>query len=146
MLGEPTDIPTDMGSDSLGRYLVLKIRATFSFVKIVLSKSHEKFSGAVLDTGAEKKLIFSKQGRAYCKTFNIPFELNRSDSAFAFGKHVAKSIDKIRIIVQTRTKDIRLCIDVIPNDIPLLVGLDILNECQWNVLPVQNQLQFVSER
>ena len=105
----------------------------------------ELFKGAVMETGAQKSVIGMKQASAYCRYQKFDFPSVSSRAKFRFGVTVLPSGTMLHLFFATpgRLKIIR--VDIVDANIPLLIGLDILDEYSWNVLSVQNQLHSVTE-
>ena len=103
------------------------------------------FHGGAVDTGAQKAVIGLSQAKAYCSEIRINFQPIRSETRFRFGVGRSKSIGKIPIIVPTPETFFTVWVDVIPEDIPFLIGLDILDKYSLQLLSVHNELECVRE-
>lgn len=91
--------------------------------------STKRFEGACLDGGATRSVIGKRQALAYCRTFCQEFRLRPSDVTFIFGNGSSDSLGKIDIRLPTpQGTFIPLSIDVVSADIPLLLGLDIMDK------------------
>jgi hypothetical protein len=103
------------------------------------------FSGAVLDTGAQMTVIGMEQAKGYCKESGKMFSLLPSRSRFKFGASSERSLGKISIEIPTPGSPIHINCDVVKSDVPLLIGLDILDKYGLNVLSVEGLLQSTTE-
>ena len=99
------------------------------------------FHGGAVDTGAQKAFIGLSQAQAYCTEIGINFQPIRAEARFRFGVGRSKSIGKIPIIVPTPETFFTVWVDAIPEDIPFLVGLYILDKYSLQVLSVHNELE-----
>ena len=105
----------------------------------------DEFRGALLDTGVQKSVIGEKQAKLYCAAAVIPFKLSVSKSRFSFGAGNARSMGCITILVVTPGSVLRIHVDVIKNNIPFLIGLDVLDHYGLQVLTVENMIDSVKE-
>jgi hypothetical protein len=104
------------------------------------------FIGAVLDTGAQKSVIGLTQAQAYCREHDAQIRTPgsaKSRSSFKFGSHVHRSVGTVSISIPTPKNLLIHNVDVIDLGIPLLLGLDFLDEHSFNPLSVQNNLWCV---
>ncbi len=94
-----------------------------------------------MDTGAQTTVIGYKQARAYCRFMGVKFKLKRSDKRYLFGDDKQNSMGKITIrIPLVDDKVIQIEVDVVQANVPLLIGLDILDKYQMYVNTVTNNL------
>lgn len=100
-----------------------------------------KFNGACIDTGAQKTVIGKKQARAYCQSQGMTMRLQKSQTAFKFGNGKHDSLGMIPIRIPTINGDISLEVDVVQPDVPLLLGLDVLDREQIVPDNVENILE-----
>lgn len=117
---------------------------TNSFKRSKKIKKTDKiqFQGACIDTGAQNTVIGRRQALAICQSQGTKLKLSKSSTTFRFGngRHNSLGILKIRI----PTKDggfIDIDADVVQPDVPLLIGIDILNREQLVPDNVNNRLQ-----
>ena len=103
------------------------------------------FHGGAVDTGAQKAVIGLAQAKAYCREIGIEFKPVRSVTRFRFGVGRSRSLGKIPIVIPTPQTFLTVWVDVIPEDIPFLIGLDILDKYSLQVLSVHNELECVRE-
>ena len=82
-----------------------------------------------METGAQSSVIGLKQAKAYCHHTGIELEFLKSDRSFRFANMTSKSLGKppIRVPVPNLAF-IEQLVDVVDADIPLLLGLDVLDE------------------
>jgi len=86
-----------------------------------------KFKGAVIDTGAARSCIGKKQAVAYAGTIGHVPKLSKTNLSFRFGDKVEKSCGAILIKLPIGNGMlIEFYCDIVPANIPLLLGLDIL--------------------
>jgi hypothetical protein len=87
-----------------------------------------------LDTGAQKAVIGRIKAECFSREnnflFNIALQRDATRPRFKFGSKVSNSIGliQIHIPVPGPTKHIKLLVDVVDLDIPLLLGLDFLDK------------------
>ena len=99
------------------------------------------FFGACLDTGAQLSVVGKKQAQAYCKATRSRFNLQRSTMTFKFGDTVHKSLGLLTFhIAVPKISVIRTTVNVVNADVPLLLGLDWLDEHKLVIDNVQNRL------
>lgn len=101
----------------------------FNTVQSNQKKDCNQFLGICLDTGAQKSVFGSKQASAYLKLARTDFSPKPSRYAFRFGDGFYKSLGTISVLVPTPNgKCLEMCIDVVEANVPMLVGLDILDK------------------
>ena len=96
---------------------------------ILLSSKSAVFEGLCLDIGAQQSVCGYEQAMAYCKKNNRQLKLQESPRRFQFGDGIHKSMGTF--IVRLPTPDgsyIRFEMDVIKINIPMLLGLDLLDQ------------------
>lgn len=92
-------------------------------------KPIREFDGACVDTGAEQSVIGKSQAKAYCRQHKISFKLYPSSTTFKFGDGCYTSKGKLHIRIPTPTGSfIEANLDVVSANVPLLIGLDILDQ------------------
>ena len=98
------------------------------YISEILSSSSNEFKGACLDIGAEKSVIGRKQAMAYCKFTGCKFKHKPSRTFFRFGDGCFSSIGIIPVRIPCPDGSfIHFNIDVVQEDVPMLIGLDILD-------------------
>lgn len=99
------------------------------------------WQGACLDAGAQRIVIGERQARAYCKYVGCKFKLQASRTVFRFGVDRQKSLGILSIRVPVPDGSMMvLNVDVVPVDVPFLIGLDILDKFKLIVNTVDNTL------
>lgn len=89
----------------------------------------DKFLGACCDTGASKCVIGRHQARLYCNATDIPYNPSHSTTKFRFGNGVQKSLGTIPVRIPAPIGSVLLRhVDVVAADVPLLIGLDFLDD------------------
>lgn len=102
-----------------------------------------EFEGACIDIGAPRSLIGLKQPKAYCRAQGILLRTTHSRNTYSFGPYLTPSIGKMRILLPTKDSNIRVQVDVVPEDILFLVGLDIMAFYGLQPLAVGRKLHSV---
>ena len=110
-----------------------------------LNGEHDGFQGGALDTGAQRSVAGMKQATAYCDEVGIDFNPVPSRTIFRFGKGRSTSLGRIPFIISTPQNMLTIWVDVVQQDIPLLIGLDVLDKYSLQVLSVLNELECVRE-
>lgn len=99
------------------------------------------FEGECVDTGAQKSFCGLAQARVYCLARNKPFYLTPSPYSFKFGDGVRTSVGRMEVRMRVREGFyLPFQIDVVDADVPLLIGLDLLDLHQLIVDKVDNVL------
>jgi hypothetical protein len=104
------------------------------------------FIGAVLDTGAQKSVIGLTQAQAYCREHDAQIRtpgLAKFRLSFKFGSHIHRSVGMVSISIATPEILLIHNVNVIDLGIPLLLGLELLDEHSLNPLRVQSNLWCV---
>jgi hypothetical protein len=107
------------------------------------------FIGAVLDTGAQRSVIGLTQAQAYCREHDAQIRtpgLAKFWSSFKFGSHIHRSVGMVIISIPTPNNLLIHNVDVIDLGIPLLLGLNFLDEHYLKPLRVHNNLWCVDEK
>lgn len=87
------------------------------------------FEGACADTGAQKSVCGLAQAKAYCRARRRPFKLLPSPYSYKFGDGVRTSMGMLQVRLHIQQGFfLSFWIDVVDADIPLLLGLDLLDE------------------
>ncbi len=88
-----------------------------------------QFQGICLDTGAQKSVVGKKQAAAYAALMKVRLETKASNFAFKFGDGCYKSLGTIPVrIPKPNNGYIEVRIDIVDADIPMIIGLDILDK------------------
>jgi hypothetical protein len=103
-----------------------------------------KFLGAAIDTGAERSVIGWKQATMYCKSTRTDMDLLPSNRLFKFGDQACRSMGSLNLKIPIPTGVLDLYVDVMEPDIPLLVGLDLMDKHRLQFLSVSNELEHIS--
>jgi hypothetical protein len=85
------------------------------------------------------------QAKAYCAENSIPFAPRKSRLTFSFGDRTFQSLGTIPVLVPTPGSTIRLVVDIVRPDVPLLICLDNLDIHGLQILSVTNQLECAKE-
>lgn len=93
-----------------------------------LTRGSRKFLGACCDIGAGRTVIGLKQARAYCRERQLPANFKDSDYSFLFGDGMYMSLGTMEIRIPTPDGAyLSFQADVVDADIPLLLGIDVLD-------------------
>jgi hypothetical protein len=95
--------------------------------------SNEAFQGAVLDTGAARTVIGEQQARCLYRALGRKLRCKLSSQRFRFGDKVVSSLGQIRIRLPVSTAFIDLTADIVPLQVPLLLGLDVMEKYRMRV-------------
>ena len=108
-------------------------------------KDNGKFLGALIDTGAQRSVIGEAQALAYCNEHGIPYQPSKSYNKFRFASLLKTSLGKIPILITTPNGLLRMNVDIVREDIPLLMGINFMDENGLQFLSVRNELQCVHD-
>lgn len=87
------------------------------------------FSGACVDSGAEVSVVGKAQADAYGRQTCQRLKWKPSALSFKFGSHVCRSLGRINVRMPTPDGSyVEFTPDVVEADVPLLIGLDLLEE------------------
>ncbi len=107
-----------------------------------LSRDVYDFQGACLDTSAQQSVIVIRRALAYYKQHNVRYTLKPSLTKFKFGDGVFSLVGTIQIRIPTLSYSFfKIKVNVIPADVPLLLGLDVSDNEELVANNVQNELQ-----
>jgi hypothetical protein len=105
-------------------------------------ESHNiSWNGACVDMGAQKTVIGLPQAKAYCRFIGKKFKLKQNNNVYRFGVGKQKSLGSLRITLPTPDSPIILEIDVVQADVPLLIGLDVLDQNGLTADTLNNSLK-----
>ena len=103
----------------------------------------QPWHGACIDSGAQKTVIGLPQAKAYCRYTGTPFRPIRNNNAYRYGVGQKRSLGSIEIRIPTPGNSfLPVRVDVVSADIPLLLGLDLLDKCRMYFNNVRNLLCF----
>jgi hypothetical protein len=87
-----------------------------------------------------KPVIGLPQARAYCRFVGKKFKLQRSDNVYRFGVDKQDSLGSIAINIPTPASVITLNVDVVRANVPLRIGLSVLDANGLTADTVSNKL------
>lgn len=107
-----------------------------------------KFHGACLDTGAQRSVVGRNQAVAYYRFMGLPLVLSGSSpNVYRFGSQKRVSVGKAKFRVPyAEGRHMHMELDVVDIDIPLLIGLDMLDKFKLVVDNVDNILRCKEPR
>jgi hypothetical protein len=82
----------------------------------------------VLTRGLKKPVKGLPLAKAYCRFIGTKFKLKENRNVYRFGMGKQESIGSLKVTLPTPEPHIYLEIDVVQADLPLLIGLDVLDE------------------
>lgn len=136
-----TAIPTFIPHYS-GRSFKRVVKINISRPNSVRHYGDTFFEGACADTGAQRSVCGLAQAKAYCRARNEPFKLAKSPFSYKFGDGVRTSLGRMYVRIRVRKGNfIGFWIDVVDADIPLLLGLDLLDKYDLVADNVDNVLR-----
>jgi hypothetical protein len=101
------------------------------------------WNGACIDTGAQRTVIRLAQARAYSKFLGIPFALSINKRVFVFGVDKRNTLGILHMRLPTPNGSfIMLEVDVVPTNVPMLLGLDVLDNFGLCADTVHNALHL----
>lgn len=111
-------------------------------VNLAPSRNFEGFQGACMDIGATKSVVGKAQAKAYYHFIGILLVISsNTNRMLKFGTDRQKSIGKAKFRVLLEEKGhILIEVDIVKIDVPLLIGLDIMDKHHLYVNTVQNLL------
>ena len=105
------------------------------------TESLQKWEGAFLDTGAQKTVFGKHQAQAYCATLGVKFKLKYCNHRFKFGTQIHHAIWQLRIRIPVGPHAmILLLVDIIDANVPLLIGIDVMDRFKFYVHTVTNEV------
>lgn len=100
------------------------------------------FLGACCDIGAQRTVVGERQAKAYCREMGIKYKPRRSAYSFMFGDGLHASLGTVEFRIPTPDGAfIALQVDVVSADVPLLLGIDVLDREQLVTDNVDNVLR-----
>jgi hypothetical protein len=85
------------------------------------------FDGACLDCGAQRSVVGMAQANAYASLSGKNLDLHARSFRFKFANAVLPSIVTIKYLLPNPKGYIPITLDIVDGDVPLLVGLDVLD-------------------
>jgi hypothetical protein len=114
-------------TDSIDEVIIFSTRS----LNAMALRNRKKYcwNGACIDTGAQRTVIGLAQARAYCKFLGILFALSINKRVFVFwvDKRNLLGILHMRLPTPNGTF-IMLEVDIVPTNVPMLPGLDVLDK------------------
>jgi transposase InsO family protein len=107
-------------------------------------QNYTTWNGACLDTGAQKTVIGFSQAKAYCRFVGTKFKLKENKNIYRFGVDRQESMGSFSIRLPTPVSIIFLEVDVVRANVPLLIGLDVLDAYGLTADTVKNSLKCPS--
>jgi hypothetical protein len=105
------------------------------------NSDNSTWNGACVDTGAQKTVIGLPQAMSYCRFIGKTFKLQRSNKVYRFGVDKQDSLGSIAIYKPTPAYVITLNVDVVRANVPLLIGLDVVDANGLTADAVSNKLK-----
>jgi hypothetical protein len=106
-----------------------------------VSHGNSGFLGAAFDTGAERSVIGMQQALCYCRMASKQLEFIPSNRVFRFGDETCTSSGSFEISIPTPDGCLQASVDVVKPDIPLLIGLDLMDKHRLQFLSVSDELE-----
>jgi hypothetical protein len=91
------------------------------------TQNHSTWNGACLDTEAQKTVICFSQAHAYFRFVGTKFKLKGNKNIYRFGVDRQEAMDSFSIRLQTPVSVIFLEVEIVRANVPLLIGLDVLD-------------------
>ena len=99
------------------------------------------WQGACLDTGAQRTVIGLRQAKAYCRYTGTKFRLVSSKNRYRFGNDRQSSLGSLTIQIPFLDSHATIeRVDVVNSDVPLLIGLDLLDKYGIFINTITNRL------
>jgi hypothetical protein len=102
--------------------------------------SSTRFLGGVLDTGIAMSCAGSLQARALCNLTGLPYKLSTGTRRLKFGDVISEPYGILTVPLRTPGGIVSLPIHVVPQNVPLLTGADILDAQQWYIRNVTSEV------
>ena len=93
------------------------------------------------DCGAERSVIGISQARSYCDRSRTSLKLKLRPVRFRFADDIKPSVGVVEIFLPTSDGVLEFLVDIVDADVPLLIGLDILDAYNLVVNNVDNRLE-----
>lgn len=100
-----------------------------SLKKLRLSTGSDHFQGACVYTRAQRSVVGKDQAKAYCKQIGVRFKPNLSPTLFRFGDGTFHNLGIIpERIPSPDGSFLKIYMDVVIADVPMLIGLEVLDQ------------------
>jgi hypothetical protein len=106
----------------------------------VSALSSTRFLGGVLDTRAAIPCVGYRQARALCNLTGVPYDSSTGTRRFTFGDVVSEPYGILTVPLRTPVGIATFPIRVMPQNVPLLIGAEILYSQQWYIRNVTDEL------
>jgi hypothetical protein len=106
------------------------------------NKNNLHFDGACFDCGAQRSVVGLAQANAYAPRSGQKLDLHARSFRFKFANAVFPSSGTIQYLLPTPEGYIPITLDIVDGEVPLLVGLDVLDRHRL----VPNNVDDVLER
>jgi hypothetical protein len=108
----------------------------------VLIGYRRRFRGAVFETGAPRTVIGQVEAELYSAQNGVQMNTkpSRQSKTFRFGKTVGKSKGIMTILIPIGEECTTLQAYILPLDIPLLIGLDVIRQHRLVLSPAENTI------
>jgi hypothetical protein len=93
-----------------------------------------------LATGAAMPCVGYRHARALCNLTGVPYELSTGTRRFKFGDVFSEPYGILTVPLRTPGGISSFAIHVVPQNVPLLIGTDILDSQQWYIRNVTDEL------
>ncbi len=105
-------------------------------------RERSAFQGGCIDTGAERCVIGYRQAKAYCAYTGTTFCIRPSNASTRFGDGSHTSIGTMPVRIPTPDGSFIVGdFDVVKADVPMFIGLDLLDNYSLVANNVRNELQ-----
>jgi hypothetical protein len=116
-------------------------KTSLNVVEAGESQGRRSFQGDCLDTGAQTSVVGLAQAKAYCKYRGVQFKTKASNKAFRFGRQRQESLGELLVRLPLADGSfVSVEMGVVDADIPMLVGLDVLDKYALAIDNVANVL------
>jgi hypothetical protein len=86
------------------------------------------------------------QARALCNLTGVPYNLSAGTRRFKFGDVVSEPYGMLTVRLRTPGGIVPFSVHVVPQNVPLLIGADMLDAQQWYIRNVTDELVSTSGR
>ena len=119
----------------------VQINYTIHNCKKTQKRLRQSFQGACIDTGAQRSVIGYRQLQSYCRENKKHIKIRPSKTVFKFGDGSYQSSGKMKIKIPTpKGKYMFVDFDIVNADVPMLIGLDVLDNEKMYANNVTNEL------
>ena len=120
-----------------------RVSAQNVYALILKDTTVVQFEGACLDTSAYRTVVSLSRLLLYEYKYGITLKHWREPANLIFGDHVLPSLGVVLVIITTPHGPEQVKTHVVKQNIPFLIGLNVLGSLRWSILTVQNKLQSV---